>query len=102
MEWIKSVMIVHENTLGPEDRGLHNGKYQAVELRLRSDGKCFFLGMSSKVTLEGWATYSYREERWSKFLTQESDQISFTEEEFLADAERHRKEVDGVYLWSKV
>ena len=100
MEWAKSVMIVHENTLGPENRGLHNGKYEAEELRLRSDGKLFFMGMTSKVTLEGLATFAGREQRWNEYLIQKSDEDMFTEEEFLAEAERHRKEVDGAYLSS--
>jgi hypothetical protein len=59
MEWVKSVMIVFDAQMPPEVRGIHNGKYQAVELRLRSDGRCFFLGRHSKLP-ETVGQISYR------------------------------------------
>jgi putative sterol carrier protein len=98
MNWVKSVTIVFDTRVNRKMLGFHNGKYQAVELRLRSDGKCFYMGKHSKVTLDGQATFDAREERWNRFLAEETNELSATEEEFMANAERQRQVLNGAYL----
>lgn len=98
MEWLKSITIVFDTKEPREMLGAHNGKYQAVELRHRSDGRMFYMGKHSKVTPEGRQTFDYREERWNKFLAEEPSTVAVTEVEFLAEAERHRTEYGGAYL----
>jgi hypothetical protein len=99
LKWVRSVVIVHD--LLPLDRSLlgnHNGKYQAIELRLRSDGRCFYLCCHSKITMEALAVLDRRNEQWNEFLHREIATPPATEAEFLADAERQRQQVDGAYL----
>ena len=98
MKWMKSVTIVFDSTLQSEVRGDHNGKYQAVELRLRSDGKMFYLGKHSKVTPAGLKVIELCDMRWGEMLSEEANTSLFTQEAFLADAEQRRKELNGAYL----
>ena len=98
MEWMKRVRIVFDTKEPREFLGDHNGKYQAFEMRLRSDGKCFYMAQFSKLCLEAIKFFEWREERWAEFLVEEVDTESSTEQEFLADAEKKRVELNGAYL----
>jgi hypothetical protein len=98
MEWVKRVTIVFDSKEPPESLGSHNGKYQAVEFRLRSDGKMYYMGKHSKVTPLGLKVFDSREEVWTNFLAEEPETPSFTEGEFLAEVERQRVEENGAYL----
>jgi hypothetical protein len=98
MEWVKQVMIVFDTKENREFLGAHNDKYQAVELRLRSDGKCFYVSKHSKVTLDALYVLDAGDKRWDRYLNENSDRASITEDQFMAFAESHRRGMDGAYL----
>lgn len=100
MEWVKRVMIVFDSQYDPKMIGDHNGKFQAVELRLRSDGRMFYMGKHSKVLPMKVMDLmdQQREERWNEFLAEDAILPPCTEEEFFANAEHQREELEGAYL----
>jgi hypothetical protein len=98
MNWVKQVTIVFDTKEDRETLGAHNGKYQAVELRLRSDGKCFYMSKHSKVTLDALYVLDAGDKRWDGYLNEKSDEASVTEDQFIAFAEKHRREMNGAYL----
>lgn len=99
MQWTKGTTIIFDTPLPEMERGQHNGKYQGIEFRLRSDGKMFYLGTHSKVTALGLAVLGkQRIDRWKDFLNEEVDSVSVTNEEFAADVERQRLEFNGAYI----
>jgi hypothetical protein len=97
-EWVKRVVIVFDSKL-PEPRGACNGKYEAVEFRLRSDGKSFYVGHHSKTCIGGISAFEgSTESLWGMCLADESSEEPLTEEQFLADVEIRRQELNGAFL----
>lgn len=99
MEWVIEVEIVYVTKDPLEFRGLHNSQWNSLVLRLRSDGKPFFLVKVLKVTREAHQVMkASRDVRWVGFMKQNVDVPSMTEEEFLDDAEKRRVELNGAYV----